>query len=871
MKVKKILASVFASLFAVTTVATLTSCDEEEPAPTPDTGDTDGDSSNDSTGGNDNTGGNEALPTDAEIVQAALDALKVSSSATENFTLTTKGTGNVAISWASDNTAVISISEGTATVNRPSFTEADATVKLTATAVLNNATKTKEFTVTVAHLVDESKTVSEIKALNLGTEVIAKGVLTGFVYAAGTTDPEYACGYYVTDSTGTIYVYDPSGADDLAVGNELYLTGELSSKNSGIQISSVSEVQVITEEKTADWTTVVKDKTVKDIADAADKASTCGVVYELLVKFDKHSSYKTYYLQDVADNSKSILVFFSGSATNDKNDYKFDELIKDNIGKIARVRFVVNSLNSSNPPKPRGTVLEILPLTAEDQASLIDEAVKGAVELGSHITTAQEKALPTTIDGFDKCSIAWSLKDGSTGASITDNKLTITPTTTLQTFTLVATITVEGATDPIVVEYAESMVKTSFDPVSYQEYLAAADGDKLFIQGTIIAVGGYNSQYNNANVMLQDATTGGYYVFRFPCEEADIATGGKYALGTVVKVYGAKDIYNTAPQIKEPLANNIQVIQAAQALPTPTDISGFSAVADLSGYANTLVVIDQVLYTGSNFVTKDGILIDMYTDFYTPTLEAGKVYGFSGTLYNDKGTCKLTPTSSASFAEVTSGVFAEFVQLYLYGIFGQGKAFDVQTVVNVPAQLFGYNLTYAVTSATPTVTYENNKVTINPTVAETSTLTVTPENGTPFNISITTSLLATETTLTIADYATANSWVNSTQYLTVNVDSQTTATVAGGGNTGKYYTNGNNWRLYQGEEATVTITSTRTIASVCITYTVSSTGVLLNGTTQVESESVVTVNANTITFGVGNTGSATNGQVRISSIKVVYA
>jgi len=702
MKVKKLLGSIFASVFAVTSIAALSACDEENPIDDP---------------------SGDVTATDEEIVQAALDALKVDATVSADFTLTTKGNGNVAISWASDNTDVISISEGAATVHRQ--LGEDKTVKLTATAVLNNVNKTKDFTVKVSKIEDVSTTVAEIKAAKLGAEVTAKGVVSGFVYASGTTDPEYACGYYVTDATGTIYVYDPSGASNLAVGNEVYLTGELSTKNSSLQISSVSDKIVLAATKDADWTTVVKDKTVADIVDSADKASTCGVVYELLVKFDKAATYKTYYAQDATDSSKSLLIFFSGSATNDKNDYKFDELIKDNIGKIARVRFVVNSLNSSS--KPRGTVLAILPLTVEDQQALIDDAVNGAVELDSHITTAQEKALPTTIDGFDKCSIAWSLKDGSAGAAIAENTLTITPTETLQTFTLVATITVEGVTDPIVAEYT-SMVKTSFDPVSNTEFIEAEDGDQIFIQGVVT----YNNKTKNA-VFIQDAQGFGYYLnlYGYEYSAADLAAGGKFALGKEIKVYGTRSTYNGLPQLNPLSVEGI----SDSTVPAPTDIAEIVKNDQMNTIISKYVTLD-VLYSGSEFFTIDGKEVAYYDQFkINADLTAGKVYNIIGVIgyYNSAQLQPITITEKSN-----DTIDFKFVPLYLYGIMGMGEVFETQTVVDVPAQLFGYNLTYAVTSATPTVVYANNQVTINPTVAETSTLTVTPENGTPFNISITT-------------------------------------------------------------------------------------------------------------------------------------
>ena len=125
---------------------------------------------------------------------------------------------------------------------------------------------------------------------------------------------------------------------------------------------------------------------------------------------------------------------------------------------------------------------------------------------------------------------------------------------------------------------------------------------------------------------------------------------------------------------------------------------------------------------------------------------------------------------------------------------------------------------------------------------------------------------------TIADIAVANSWSDATQYKTINLDEQITVAVEGGGNTGKYYTSGNNWRLYQTETPSLTISAKEKykIQSVKITYTVDKTGVLTYNSLNVASGTVVDVNAASITFGVGNTGSATNGQVRVTAIEVVY-
>jgi hypothetical protein len=126
--------------------------------------------------------------------------------------------------------------------------------------------------------------------------------------------------------------------------------------------------------------------------------------------------------------------------------------------------------------------------------------------------------------------------------------------------------------------------------------------------------------------------------------------------------------------------------------------------------------------------------------------------------------------------------------------------------------------------------------------------------------------------VTIAEYAAANSWDDATQYTSVTIDENVTATAQGGGNTGKYYKNGNNWRFYQNESAELIINAGEyTISSVTITYASNNGGVLKYGNTTVQSGSAINnINSSTISLSVGNSGTATNGQVRITAISVTY-
>ena len=126
---------------------------------------------------------------------------------------------------------------------------------------------------------------------------------------------------------------------------------------------------------------------------------------------------------------------------------------------------------------------------------------------------------------------------------------------------------------------------------------------------------------------------------------------------------------------------------------------------------------------------------------------------------------------------------------------------------------------------------------------------------------------------TIAALADANGWANSTKYASFTLDENITVSSTGTSNTGKYYTSGEQWRIYQTENPSVTVTADTgyTIVSVKITYSVDKTGVLTLDGANVASGTVVSVNGSSITFGVGNTGTANNGQVRITAIEVVYA
>lgn len=167
------------------------------------------------------------------------------------------------------------------------------------------------------------------------------------------------------------------------------------------------------------------------------------------------------------------------------------------------------------------------------------------------------------------------------------------------------------------------------------------------------------------------------------------------------------------------------------------------------------------------------------------------------------------------------------------------------------------NLTVETTSATIIKTdatyYPSKDVTLYPVYSRTVAASAMP------NASV-----------TISEYAEAHSWSDATQYTSVTINSQLTASASGGANDGKYY-NGNQWRFYQSSSGKISINVSEgySLSSVTFTYTVSSNGVLKYNTKTMSSGTAQSVTGTSAQFTVSAT-SGSSGQVRITAIEVAY-
>ena len=128
----------------------------------------------------------------------------------------------------------------------------------------------------------------------------------------------------------------------------------------------------------------------------------------------------------------------------------------------------------------------------------------------------------------------------------------------------------------------------------------------------------------------------------------------------------------------------------------------------------------------------------------------------------------------------------------------------------------------------------------------------------------------------LSDIASANSWAGSsgsdvTCYTSFDMDTHVTVSTTGSPNCGSYWTNSNDWRLYQNKSGNVIISAPNcTLSSVTFTFTVANTGTLNYNSSALASNTAVAVSGTSAEFTVGNSGSATNGQVKITAISVSY-
>lgn len=298
------------------------------------------------------------------MVDAALAALSVNSTVTDDFNLTTSGIGGVTISWVSDNEA-IAINGSKATVTQS--TESDISVKLTATATKDTCTKTREFAVTVSKKEITTAYITIAEALNtaIGVEVTTRGVVTQVLHT--NSNNASATAFYIFDGTNAIYVFGSNTAGTVKRGQDLILKGTTANYPTSVsrttQLTYPTVLDVISENAlvTVDQTAFT-ESTVAAIAGdlSGDHFAKVYLLKNVRINYYDSGSYVSMSILDWSDNpnySSDPAMNLYASSMNNLQEY--DEWLKDYYDTPVDVIFAVNSQNSKKT-KWRGSIMAVI-------------------------------------------------------------------------------------------------------------------------------------------------------------------------------------------------------------------------------------------------------------------------------------------------------------------------------------------------------------------------------------------------------------------------------------------------------------------------------------------------------------------------------
>lgn len=256
--------------------------------------------------------------------------------------------------------------------------------------------------------------------------------------------------------------------------------------------------------------------------------------------------------------------------------------------------------------------------------------------------------------------------------------------------------------------------------------------------------------------------------------------------------------------------------------------AGFVGAEDLKAGDEVVVYGDLKLYKNNNKTTYE---LDMNNHLISINGET-QIY---------RGLAVSEPKTAFNVGD-TFGLGGKVLQVW------RGKE-DVD--VTASATFSGYNMstegkqTVTVTVGDESVTYE---ITVNPAG------TVPP----------------TTVTKTISDMS--GTTTEGAKVSSMKMDDVISLAASTGGNNGKVWKTGTEWRLYQTDNGTMTVSSKSgyIIESITVTFTNSNKGTLLYNNNAVTSGKAVAVSGSSIKFTLGNTSTAKNGQIRITAISVTY-
>ncbi|MCQ2139868.1 MAG: fimbrillin family protein [Bacteroidales bacterium] len=199
----------------------------------------------------------------------------------------------------------------------------------------------------------------------------------------------------------------------------------------------------------------------------------------------------------------------------------------------------------------------------------------------------------------------------------------------------------------------------------------------------------------------------------------------------------------------------------------------------------------------------------------------------------------------------------------------------LETVENADEGIVVYFVSRPISNASITVDLTVDGVNYTKTTAPALTLTEGNVKGYTVRVVPSMSPEPIIVNAVIGDIADAKSWVSESKVLSFDLNDVISVSVTDGTNNGKYYATNKTWRVYQTDNALVSVSAKAgfAIQSVAVEYDSKNNGVILYGESKLESPATLSAsNSSLVSFGVSQTESTDNknGNVQIKSIKVTY-
>lgn len=448
---------------------------------------------------------------------------------------------------------------------------------------------------------------------------------------------------------------------------------------------------------------------------------------------------------------------------------------------------------------------------------------------------------------FSKDTVEYTLESSnSTVATITDGKVVGVKAGT-------ANITIKPAAGSGYREFTKEItVLDNITTIKGLENSAAVD-----VKGKVVASDNYGY------ILADDAD----YVYVYSKNNAMEVGYLVHVVGTV-SFDNSKYTFEVKPTTADVLDSTVYNDVVPGYTASDADEAAIKAItiADGAKYVKVLCEVkDNKIALGSVSVSING-----------STTVADGIYNVTGYIYlnNSKYYMYVTDTAEATRPNATALTFDQGATAEI-GLEGS----ITLSVTQAPA-IAADELVWSLSDgAHATVVDGVVTLTEDAVLGETFTVTVASAVNADVKTSITLTVVDgfTTETYSIKTIATANEWVNATSHTELptgsDVVSINTTSSNSTPNTGKYYSSGHEWRIYQAEtgKVVISVSGDHVIKSVTLNYNTANYGIAVYNNTNYTSGTKITIDSLTsVEIGVGNTGNKTNGQVKITGITVSY-